>query len=385
MITHSEKNSDTSRQSSLQRCFLSLWYRSPLNKHVLSYALLPLSFALSGIATLRRYLQAGKTDALAVPVMVVGNLSVGGTGKTPVVIALVKALHEKGIKAGVVSRGYGSQAPYYPYTISADTPVEESGDEALLIAQSLRCPVVLDRDRLAAAQYLIKNHPNVQIIISDDGLQHYRLPRQLEVVVVDGERGFGNGLCLPSGPLREKASRLASVNWVLINGQLQHDSLTGALLKKNHAQMPRQDIIHLQPMQWRNIKTGQVLSLETLPWHLTGSHFKKSHLTETHLTDSRLSEINTNITAVAAIGNPERFFNTVRALAPQEEIKTIAFNDHYTYSKSDFDKISDKTTVLMTAKDAVKCQAFAKDNWWSLDVSVSLPSRLLDSAVKLIH
>jgi len=370
LITHSEKNSDTSRQSSLQRCFLSLWYRSPLNKHVLSYALLPFSFVLSGIAALRRYIQAGKTDALAVPVMVVGNLSVGGTGKTPVVIALVKALHEKGIKAGVVSRGYGSQAPYYPYAISTDTPVEESGDEALLIAQSLRCPVVLDRDRLAAAQCLIKSHPNVQIIISDDGLQHYRLPRQLEVVVVDGERGFGNGLCLPAGPLREKASRLASVNWVLINGQLQHDSLTGAFLKKNHAQMPRQDIIHLQPMQWRNIKTGQVLSLETLPWHLT---------------EPRSSEINTKITAVAAIGNPERFFNTVRVLAPEEKIKTIAFNDHYTYSESDFDKISDETTVLMTAKDAVKCQAFAKDNWWSLDVSVSLPSGLLDSAVKLIH
>lgn len=410
MTTHSEQRPHTSRQSSFQRFFLSLWYRSPLNRHLLSYFLLPLSYLLNGIASLRRCIQSAKANPLPVPIVVVGNLSVGGTGKTPVVIALVKALQEKGFKVGVISRGYGSQAPHYPFAISADTSVKQSGDEALLIAQTSACPVVLDKDRQAAAQHLIKTYPNTQVIISDDGLQHYRLPRQLELVVVDGERGFGNGLCIPAGPLREKANRLASVNWVLINGQPQHDSLQGSFLKdsflknsfskKSDAQTPEQEVIHLQPRQWRNIKTGQILDLETLPWNLITSNITKnnvnkgnlinssltnSNLLEQDLLDQGLTEKNVNITALAAIGNPERFFHTLRALAPEEKINTIAFDDHHAFSEQDFNEISNEEIVLMTAKDAVKCRGFARENWWALEVSLSLPSELLDDIVQCVH
>src|SRR5690554_2376911 len=164
----------------------------------------------------RRYLRRFAQHRLGVPVLVVGNISLGGTGKTPVIIALVKHLHSRGYKPGVISRGYGAKAPSYPLVVTEETPVQHSGDEPLLIAQATGCPVCVDPDRVAAGERLVAL--GCDLILSDDGLQHYRLGRDLEIAVVDGERRFGNGWCLPTGPLREPISRLRQVDWVLVNG-----------------------------------------------------------------------------------------------------------------------------------------------------------------------
>ena len=152
-----------------------------------------------------------------VPVIVVGNISVGGTGKTPLLIALVTHLQKKGFKPGVVSRGYGSKAAIFPVAVTGGTAVEESGDEALLIAKHCGCPVVIDPDRVAAIECLLGEH-SVDVVLSDDGLQHYAMARDIELIVVDGERKFGNELCLPAGPLREPLSRLGDADLILVNG-----------------------------------------------------------------------------------------------------------------------------------------------------------------------
>src|SRR5690606_31700977 len=145
------------------------------------------------------------------------NITVGGTGKTPLIIALVKALQARGYKPGVISRGYGGRAPVYPMRVTADSDPGHSGDEPLLIAITCDCPVVVDPDRVRAARYL-ENHTDCEIILSDDGLQHYRLPRDMEIVVVDGERVLGNGWCLPAGPLREPLARLREADFAIVNG-----------------------------------------------------------------------------------------------------------------------------------------------------------------------
>ena len=157
-----------------------------------------------------------KKNHFPVPVVVIGNISVGGTGKTPLIIALCQHLKKQGYRPGVISRGYGSSAPYYPFIVNEKSSVDESGDEPLMIAVATRCPVVIDRNRCSAAKKIVEEC-NVNIVLSDDGLQHYRLARDVEIIVVDSVRGFGNGLLLPAGPLRENVSRLKTVNFVIEN------------------------------------------------------------------------------------------------------------------------------------------------------------------------
>ena len=269
------------------------------------------------------------------PVVVVGNINVGGTGKTPCVQALVGWFKAQGLQPGIISRGYGGAPATEPLSVTPDTPVTAAGDEAALLAQTCQCPVVVSANRLLALQTISQSH-SVDVVISDDGLQHYRLPRTIEIVVIDGQRGLGNGHCLPVGPLREPADRLASVDFILQNGPggLGRLPLTPFEFK-------------LRPVCWVQVKSGQRFAVSELPADL---HYH----------------------AIAGIGNPERFFATLRDLGLT--ISGTAFVDHHKYTQSDLTQFGQKP-ILMTAKDAVKCRSFARDNWWYLQVDAQLPDK----------
>ena len=343
-----------SRQSFLQRFFLKLWYKKSTYQPLFIALLLPISWLFQALAAIRRYYYLSyNKSTLTVPVVVVGNISTGGVGKTPLVIALAEALVERGIQVGVVSRGYGSQSRHFPLSVTRSTPVSHSGDEAFLIAQQLNCPVVIGPDRVAAAQYLLENNPSVQLLLSDDGLQHYKLGRSLEIVVIDGERGMGNGYCLPAGPLREPEKRLSTVDWVVVNGENTHFDFRSQLVESKVLS------VTIKPDYWYGLVSQEKYPLSPFPWGNANS-----------------------VIAVAAIGNPQRFFNALTSLALTTE--SFAFDDHHQFSAEDFQQWGNKV-VLMTMKDAVKCSAFARDNWWALGASVQLPDNLLDSVVSLIN
>lgn len=319
-----------------------LWYRS----YWLPVLLWPLAALFYLLAKLKRKRDQAKARPFAMPVVVVGNISVGGTGKTPVVIALVKYLQSQGFKPAVVSRGFGGRAAQYPYVLNEKTTAAISGDEPLLIYQQCRCPVVVDADRNAAINRCL-NDFDVDIIISDDGLQHYKMHRDLEWVVVDGARGLGNGWCLPAGPLRETAKRLKQVDQIIINGEL--------------AKSKQLDDF-----------TYQSMHLEAQPLQ---------PLTHTVSGDAR-PEPSAKVHAVAGIGNPQRFFNTLRSLS--FEVIEHSFADHHAFSEADvcFD---DDLATIMTEKDAVKCQAFkACNNHWYLPVEAALPEQALQQVKDLI-
>ncbi|WP_390517063.1 tetraacyldisaccharide 4'-kinase [Halioxenophilus aromaticivorans] len=273
------------------------------------------------------------------PVIVVGNISVGGTGKTPCVQALVLWLRSQGLRPGIISRGYGSQSEQFPLAVDADTDVTLSGDETKMLALACQCPVVIDPNRKQALLY-ITEHFDVDIVISDDGLQHYGLPRAIEIAVIDGKRGLGNKHCLPVGPLREPEQRLTQVDLVLQNGL----STTGEPLYNNAV------VFTLTPVHWVNVKTGERLPLQSLT-------------------------ANGSLCAVAAIGNPQRFFDTLTALALPFD--STAFADHHQFTAQDFAEYGGRT-VVMTEKDAVKCAAFAADNWWYLKVQANIPEPVFD-------
>lgn len=269
-------------------------------------------------------------NALPVPVIVVGNISVGGTGKTPFVIWLVERLREWGWRPGVISRGYGGVARTYPLTVRADSDAREAGDEPCLIARRCACPVVVAPDRVQAARALIATD-DVDVLVADDGLQHYRLPRVLEFCVVDGVRGLGNGALLPAGPLREPPSRLDEVDLVIANG--------GGFVAER-------------------TPTIAMLLAGDLAVPLDGG-------TPLPLSDFRQRRVH----AVAGIGHPERFFS---ALAAQGLVVTRhPFSDHHVFRESDF-AFSDSEPVLMTEKDAIKCHAFSKADRYFVPVNADI-------------
>lgn len=299
------------------------WYQKG---HWLSIVLLPLAalyWVLSSFRTALFRLGIKRQSKLAVPVVVVGNISVGGTGKTPFTLWLCQQLQAKGIKPGIISRGYGAKINR-PIVVAADSVATEVGDEPLLLARRSGCPVVVCPDRFAAGRELLARH-QVDIIICDDGLQHYRLVRDFEIVLVDGRRGFGNGLLLPAGPLRERRARLANVDLIIAN-------------------------------------SGEVAQAD-YQMQLSSSVAKNL------LTDTVLAPC--SVTLVAGIGNPQRFQLT----AQQAGFKVIDqrfFADHHQFTAADFNGISGP--VLMTEKDAVKCQHFGRDNWYFLPVDASFTS-----------
>jgi tetraacyldisaccharide 4'-kinase len=271
-------------------------------------------------------------------VIVVGNITVGGNGKTPLVIWLAEFLRSQGYTPCVISRGYGGTATT-PQSVSSATDPSLVGDEAVLLARRLRCPVWVGADRVAVARALLSARPDCNVILSDDGMQHYRLQRDIEIAVVDGRRRFGNGLLLPAGPMREPQARLKCVDAVVING-------------------------------------GETLAHE-YAMQLTGSDFHSLQDPSSHAQANHF--FGKKIYAVAAIGHPARFFDQLRALGLQ--IQEHAFPDHYSYQPQDL-QFEQAEVILMTEKDAVKCINFNIQNAWFLPVTGELTTAFGDKILK---
>ena len=365
----------SSRQSALHRFFLAVWYGKSISNRFWVLVLLPISWLFIILSFIRcrllssrllsgRTLSKQATTRLSVPVVVVGNISVGGVGKTPVVIALSQVMVAHKVKVGIISRGYGGNNTDQPLLVNEATDIHCSGDEAKLLAKEAQCPVVVCKNRVSAADYLIKLFPDIELLISDDGLQHYRLKRSMEIVVIDGRRGLGNGFCLPAGPLREMKRRLSTVDWVIVNEG--HDRLDLNL----PVNLNKIINVQLTPFEWQQVKTQQCFPLEPLPWQAGSCNVGQMN-----------QQASKSIIAVAGIGNPDRFFDTLKAL--NITMKVVMFDDHHAFKREDFYSFENHI-VLMTTKDAVKCFAFAEEQWWALGVKMQLPDKLIRSILSII-
>ena len=303
---------------------------------------LPLALVFGALVWLRRLLYRARilpAWRARAPVIVVGNISVGGTGKTPLVIAIVEMLERGGRKPGVVARGYGrvprrEHDPLGVVRVYPDlaTP-EHFGDEPVVIARRSRVPVYVSPDRAAAARALLDAHAEVDVVVSDDGLQHYALARDLEIAVVDAERAFGNGLLLPAGPLREPIGRLREVDAIVVHGE--GSALRGLGRHSFGMKLGHERFVAVGSNQ-----------------ELTAEEF------------ARLAR-GRRVTAVAGIGNPDRFFDHLERLGIAA--RGIAFPDHHAYRAADL-KLPGVEVIVMTEKDAVKCAAFADARMWSMRV-----------------
>ncbi|ASA56880.1 tetraacyldisaccharide 4'-kinase [Vibrio gazogenes] len=306
-----------------------IWFKRHIVGRLLAPILWPLSLLYRWISESRRkaYQQGRKpTYRAPVPVIVVGNITAGGNGKTPVVVWLVEALQQMGMTPGVISRGYGGKAPQYPLLVTQETPVHHCGDEPKLIHQRTGAPVAVAPHREDAVKALLTQ--GVNVVVADDGLQHYALARDIEIVVVDGQRRFGNQRFIPYGPLRESLQRLTSVDFVINNGGSP---------ESNEISMT------LTPQQAVHLCSGTRCDVAQLG----------------------------KLAAIAGIGNPPRFFQTLLHLGASL-VTTREFADHYQYGVHDIEGIAEEAErVIMTEKDAVKCLSFAQDNWWYLPVSAT--------------
>lgn len=295
--------------------------------------LLPLSFLYGMVSLVRKIgYKVGllRSWKASVPVVVVGNLTAGGNGKTPVVIWLVESLTQQGYRVGVVSRGYGGKSQHYPLVLSANTSTAEAGDEPVLIYSRTQSPVAVSPRRSDAVKALLEQH-ELDVIITDDGLQHYALARDYEIVVIDGQRRFGNGWWLPAGPMREREGRLNTVNALIVNGGQPQTHEIAMTLEGDMA-------VNL----------------------LTGDKCLVSELTA--------------VVAMAGIGHPPRFFSSLEKKGLQL-IQTYAFADHQVYQQQQISSLTpNQEPLLMTEKDAVKCQHFAQSNWWYLPVQACFKS-----------
>ncbi|PSW33223.1 tetraacyldisaccharide 4'-kinase [Photobacterium phosphoreum] len=326
----------------------AMWYQRKLKgKTRVIYLLLwpllwPLSQLFSAISRRKRrqYVDGKKIAYRApVPVVIVGNITAGGNGKTPVVVWLVEQLLAQGLKPGVVSRGYGGKAPYYPYFVESDTNTDIAGDEPVLIRRRTGVAVAVAPVRSEAVKLLLKH--DVDVIITDDGLQHYALERDIELVVIDGQRRFGNQQLLPLGPLRESCQRLNEVDFLICNG---------GQAQINEAAM------YLAPSELINIKTG-------------------ARCTATSLT---------SVVAMAGIGHPPRFFATLDALGVKPVV-CQPFADHQAFTQQTLLELAQQGQhLVMTEKDAVKCYSFAEDNWWYLPVDAVISEPQASAIIKRI-
>ncbi len=312
--------------------FSKIWYQ----KHPLFYLFIPLSgiykLALFFKKLLYRF-HLKKITYFPVPIIIVGNLTVGGTGKTPLIIMLAQHLAKNGYQPGIVSRGYGGKPEKLPLYVYPNSDPLQAGDEPVLIARKTGFPVVVDPNRVRAVKMLLNNH-SCNVVLSDDGLQHTALGRDIEVIVIDGSRRFGNGWCLPAGPLREPVKRLKKADFVVTREK--------AL-----------------PGEW---------SMRFVPE-------EPYTLKQIEQTKNLLSE--NTIHAVAGIGNPQAFFDQLRGMG--FSIIEHAFPDHHAYTAQDID-FGPNATVIMTEKDAIKCEKFAQSTHWCLPVTAdcgSMPDLLL--------
>ena len=309
---------------SVQSWLNRIWY----DRAAPPWWLLPLSLTYAAVAGSRRYLyvkRLRRSIRISSPVIVVGNLSVGGTGKTPLVCWLVSRLAEMGFRPGVVTRGYGGSLRTVRLIRPTDDP-NIVGDEPILLARRTGAPVAMGRDRPAASQLLVNAGCNV--VVSDDGLQHYALARDCEIVVIDGDRLFGNGWLLPAGPLREPPGRLASADAIVVNGG--RAMVDGALSMR------------LEAKSAVGLLGGAIKALDEFAGQ--------------------------TVHAVAGIGNPERFFNMLRSHGI--EVIGHALPDHARFQAADI-SFEDQRPVLMTEKDAVKCSALAGPRHWCVPVTAS--------------
>jgi tetraacyldisaccharide 4'-kinase len=308
---------------------INSWYRL----HPIRWLLWPLSLLYRLIIWCRQALyNVGifKQYRFPVPVIIVGNITVGGTGKTPFVIWLVKQLKRAGLQPGIISRGYGGKADHYPQLVSPQSDPGIVGDEPIIISRHTGCPMVVSPNRVAASMMLLQQS-DCNIVIADDGLQHYALGRDIEIVVADGQRLFGNQYCLPAGPLREPLSRLKRIDFMVHNGNPLAD-------------------YNMELLQ------GQAINLADSELKKDLSHF-----------------INESVHAIAGIGNPQRFFNQL-----SEQGLTIqphAFFDHHRFVITDL-QFDDNKPILMTEKDSVKCQSFANKNMWFIPIEATISGKL---------
>lgn len=301
---------------------------------------IPLSWLFAALAALRRAAFAGglwRRQHLPVPVVVVGNIHVGGAGKTPLTLALLAELRAAGLRPGVISRGYGGSARQAQPVCASDDPAQV-GDEPLLYAQA-GFAVAIGRRRSEAGRVLLAAHPEVDVILADDGLQHYALARDIELAVVDGGRGFGTGRLLPAGPLREPVRRLAQVGAIVVNGEAAPPGLPAH---------PRCFHMRLRP---------------DLLYRLSAPH--------TRCAPSALAG---RVVALAGIGHPQRFFDTLRqqGLTPA---RCLAFADHHAFTAADLP--ADADAVVITSKDAVKWRALDNGKLWVLPVTAHLDAGLV--------
>ncbi|MGF1700759.1 tetraacyldisaccharide 4'-kinase [Photobacterium makurazakiensis] len=319
-----------------------IWFDS----HPLGWVLKPVLWPLSklfGVISRRRRKQYQTGHKVAyrasVPVIVVGNITAGGNGKTPVVVWLVEELKAAGLRPGVVSRGYGGKAPHYPYRIDEHSTTTEAGDEPILISRRTGVPVAVSPIRSEAVALL---EPDVDVIITDDGLQHYALARDIEIVVIDGQRRFGNQQLIPLGPLRESCARLDEVDFLICNGS-----------KPEGDEIP----MHLAPAPIVNLKTGDRADLLTLEG---------------------------DVVAMAGIGHPPRFFSTLNQLGVKPAF-CQPYADHQAFSAQELQQLAAKGQhLIMTEKDAVKCHTFAQPNWWYLPVDAVMPAEQAESLINRI-
>lgn len=296
-------------------------------------------------------LKLKKPFQAAVPVIVVGNISVGGTGKTPLTIALVQLLQQHGLRPAIVSRGYRGEGPF-PALVDAQSNPQHVGDEPYMMAVVTGVPVAVGPKRSAAIAHLQQEH-KIDVIISDDGLQHYAMARDIELAVVDKARRLGNGWRMPCGPLRESWRRLKKVDFVLVNGA-QDAAQANTVLPKLAADkvVPMQ----LAAQGWRRVKDATAI--------------------ETPDGES--------VIAVAGIGNPKRFFDLLSEQG-LDIMETRVFDDHHGYSASDFFNVTNLYPVVMTEKDAVKCRGFARPHWYYLQVGAELPDAFCQALVKQVQ
>ncbi len=321
----------------MEQQLTELWYR----ERAPALPLRPLARLYGALVALRRRMyRAGWAHSRAAgrPVVVVGNLTVGGTGKTPLTLWLAQALLAQGLRVGIVARGYGSRSGRGPRRVEPSSSWQDVGDEPLLLARRSGCPTVVGSDRLAAARALVGM--GVEIILADDGLQHLRLARDCEIVVVDGARGFGNGRLLPAGPLREPTARLRTVDAIVVNGSMAHRSLAA-------------------------LAPGQVLAMQLEAREVVSVDERRRR---------PLSSFGgQRVHAVAGIGNPQRFFSELRGQGI--DLIEHPFPDHHALTPREL-AFGDSLPVLMTEKDAVKCAASSADaRLWYVPVTAQLAPR----------
>ncbi|MDX1589681.1 MAG: tetraacyldisaccharide 4'-kinase [Oleiphilaceae bacterium] len=313
-----------------------LWYqqRRPL------WLLWPLARLFTLLALWRKGRLRGRAYRSPLPVLVVGNITVGGTGKSPFTAWLADFVRYKGWQPVILSRGYGGRTHHYPQLVTPGSDAAECGDEPVMLAQQTGCPVVVDPRRDRAAEWVLQQGLGT-LLICDDGLQHYRLARDIEFVLFDGARGAGNQAPLPVGPLREPLRRLRQADYCIATGEPVHPSWSSIRQQVEDVHQVTQ-----QPSQLRHLHSDRVRPLQ---W-LSGQ----------------------TVNAVAGIANPERFFDSLMQLGAK--VIPHPFSDHHPFSASDFDLAHGP--IVMTAKDAVKCRSVAPDNVWVLDI-MAMPDAAL--------